>query len=355
MKKHVKYRERLFAMLAELLLDPGPYKIKETALRYGVSDKQVRNDIDYLREKLNTPNQREYISRYHGKYEGNFSRGIVNLSPKVRLYLFLALKQVEPLLLNEGQEAYKLLFQHACSVLPKQDIERMKSWSKFYRIKQFGYPKERIHFYQALNEVFDAILYNQIIRFRYKKAIRYFDPYMVYYCKNNFYIIGKATTPSGEEIKKQRIKHYRLDRLLEVKKVWIRSPIANKVKAKEVLNYKESYADAYIDQMFEAENNNNQREDYIINILEQNAFQRIGEKEWHPRQEIKLIGQMIQGKYVVGQIKFPNVASPMELKKWVLGWGSALEVVAPRHFKEEIQKEIKILFDQVYRLSVFNR
>ncbi|KPC68278.1 hypothetical protein ADL26_20470 [Thermoactinomyces vulgaris] len=46
MKKHVKYRERLFAMLAELLLDPGPYKIKETALRYGVSDKQVRNDID---------------------------------------------------------------------------------------------------------------------------------------------------------------------------------------------------------------------------------------------------------------------------------------------------------------------
>ena len=98
--------------------------------------------------------------------------------------------------------------------------------------------------------------------------------------------------------------------------------------------------------MFEAENNNNQREDYIFNILEQNAFQRIVEKEWHPRQEIKLIGQMIQGKYVVGQIKFPNVASPMELKKWVLGWGSALEVVAPRHFKEEIQNEIKILFDR---------
>ncbi|MBH8597290.1 MULTISPECIES: hypothetical protein [unclassified Thermoactinomyces] len=79
---HSKYRDRLLGIIAELLHDPGPHRIKDTAERYGVSQEKRRRDRNDLIEKLNKVNQKEYILRGRGYYAGNFVRAVANLSPE---------------------------------------------------------------------------------------------------------------------------------------------------------------------------------------------------------------------------------------------------------------------------------
>jgi hypothetical protein len=79
----------------------------ETVKRFGISARQFRKDIQYLIQARNEEYQKQYIIKEHGKFSGNFSRSVASLSPQVRLYLFLALKQVEPLLQGEGEKAFQ--------------------------------------------------------------------------------------------------------------------------------------------------------------------------------------------------------------------------------------------------------
>ncbi|SEN15045.1 helix-turn-helix transcriptional regulator [Lihuaxuella thermophila] len=348
MKKQARV-ERLFDMIARLLVDPGPHSIKETAQRYGVSERQIRKDIDVLIKLLNEPNQKEYIIKKHGKYEGNFSRSLASLNSEVRLYLFLALKQVEPLLQNA--RAYESLFKHACSVLSENDVKCLKEWSRFYHISRFGYPKKRSHFYQSLHEVFDAILLSQVIRFTHKNQVKYLDPFMVYYTKSVFYIIGNPLYEPDLENNKVQLRHYRLDRLQELRRlVQFRSPLEKEGKYHEVLSFKEEQAKVYLAQMLEAESYQG-RKDYRLYILDEKVFERISEKEWHRNQQITPIRKKMNGKYVYGEIRIPRIASPTELKEWVLRWGSAMEVVEPIEFKKEIEQEVKLLYERIYKIG----
>jgi predicted DNA-binding transcriptional regulator YafY len=164
--RHKRYRERLLRIIVFLLQNPGSHSIQEMVKRFNVSDKTLRGDFRYLEEIFNA-NGRQYIIRKHGRIEANFSRAVANLNPEVRLYFFLALKQVEPILRGEGERAYKELLQHAYAVLPKEDVERLKDWDKFYFISQYGYPLHRSHFYKTLTEVLDAIRFHQILKFTF--------------------------------------------------------------------------------------------------------------------------------------------------------------------------------------------
>ncbi|RAL26153.1 helix-turn-helix transcriptional regulator [Thermoflavimicrobium daqui] len=341
MSRHTNHLSRLFSIIAELLLDPGPYTIKETAEKYGVTERQIRNDLKRLMEFLNDANQKDYIIHRKGFYEGNFSRSVANLKPEVRLYLFLALRQIEPMLPEEGKQAYELLLKHAFSVLPHQDIHRLKEWSRFYHISTYGYPKERKHFYEALHEIFEAIYYGKTISFIKNGKKRYFDPYAVYYVKNNFYLIG-----TYYQINKKNLLLTRLDRVKDLKKLSEQqSPLLPECyhRLEDVRYNKEQKAKSFISSMLEAERDQSKPSDYTFYILDQKVLNRIYEKQWHASQEIKLISkEIVLGKRkVLAELKFKKVESPTELKKWVLGWGSAIYVKQPVSFRQEIEQEIK--------------
>jgi hypothetical protein len=63
---------------------------------------------------------------------------------------------VQPLLKEDGEKAYRELLEHTYSVLNPEDVRRLKEWSDFYFVSEYGYPQIRGHFYHSLQEVFEA-------------------------------------------------------------------------------------------------------------------------------------------------------------------------------------------------------
>ncbi len=338
------YRDRLFQILAELLRDSGPYTFREKAEIYGVTERTIRKNIDYLIQSLNEPNQRKYIIKGRGYYKGNFKQAVANLRPEVRLYLFLALQQLQPMLTGQGEKAYRELMNFVFSILSEEDIKRLKGWKEFYYINQYGFPLNRNHFYDTLHEIFEAIRLHQILQFkRPRGTYRYFDPYGVYHTKNTFYIIG-LLMPARDQYETKQLRHTRLDRMEEV--VMLPNHSLLHKNKEELRIYKKNQAKAYIAQMLEAEHDGN-RQDYVIQVFDEAVFRRIKERQWHPKQVI----QRSEKRGVVGEIIFPQVASWWEVKKWVLGWGSAVELIEPRDKRIEIKEEIKMLFDRYHWLD----
>jgi hypothetical protein len=131
------------------------------------------------------------------------------------------------------------------------------------------------------------------------------------------------------------IVHIRLDRIQHIERTIHRSQGRKK---EEIWTYKQNHANIYIQQMLEAEQDRDRR-NYVIRIYDEAAFQRIREKQWHPNQVIRTT----QERGAVGEITFPDVASWMEIKKWVLGWGSAVELIKPTDKRQELWEEIKAM------------
>src|SRR5438309_11607379 len=59
---------------------------------------------------------------------------------------------------------------------------------------------------------------------------------------------------------------------------------------------------------------------------------RVKETTWHESQEAE---DQPDGSLRVRLV----VAEPTELKHWVLGWGSACEVISPQDFREQLAQE----------------
>lgn len=344
--KQLSRTDRLLAIIAELLINEGPYSVREAAKKYGITPQMFGRDLQKLIISLNEANQRTYIVRRRGEYEGNFQRSIANLSSEVLVYLFLSLKQLEPMLGEQAKEAYKKLWRHALSVLPSVDQRKLEDWSKFYHICRFSYPLKRDHFYEALNTVFESIRSHRMLSFIKGGRERVFDPYGIYYAKETFYLLGKYE----EKLEEKEVYLTRLDRVSNLKALRNRkTPLLKELyySDDEVHFYKKNRAKDTLKNMLEAERVRERRDNYVFYILDEKVKNRIKERLWHHSQELKDEEFQINGRKVYAELRFSQVESPVELKKWVLGWGSAIEVVKPIHFREEIKQEI-LQMNQLY-------
>jgi proteasome accessory factor B len=64
----------------------------------------------------------------------------------------------------------------------------------------------------------------------------------------------------------------------------------------------------------------------------------VRERMWHPSQKLtELPGGGVQLEFRAG--------GPYELRRWILGWGDAVEVVAPDELRHEIQKILTAAVD----------
>jgi predicted DNA-binding transcriptional regulator YafY len=68
----------------------------------------------------------------------------------------------------------------------------------------------------------------------------------------------------------------------------------------------------------------------------------IAEREWHPSQRIET---RRNGTIVLSL----QVADTLELRRWILGFGSEAEVLEPRKLRDEIRDEVQTLLDQLER------
>ncbi|MBS7531166.1 transcriptional regulator [Hazenella sp. IB182353] len=346
MSKHAPkdYAKRRFSLLTEMLRDQREHTIKNASDRYGVTTRTIRNDIEILQKYLNEPNQKQYIVKGRGYYQGAFPTAVASIDRETQLYLFLALQHVKPLLADEGFNAFQILKSHLYSVLSKEENERIDFWDQYYYINSFGNLKNQDHFYQSLNHVFEAIRFNQIIKFFFKRdSLVYFDPFCIYFSKKAFYIVGdKIPSPAEQSSEYRKRRMYRLDRLSHLERLpnFVSKLGSNKTETQDFKRYQSKY---HIKHMIEAESSQKKAEDYVFIIRDVKALNRIVEREWHPEQEITI------GNDGLTQLLIPEVKSPVELQKWALGWGAAIEVKEPLFFRKMVQQEISKMYHHLYQ------
>jgi predicted DNA-binding transcriptional regulator YafY len=68
----------------------------------------------------------------------------------------------------------------------------------------------------------------------------------------------------------------------------------------------------------------------------------VAEREWHPSQHI----ETRRNGTVVLSLK---VADTLELRRWILSFGSEAEVLEPLSLRDEIRDEVQTLLDQLER------
>ncbi|SHF37664.1 Predicted DNA-binding transcriptional regulator YafY, contains an HTH and WYL domains [Seinonella peptonophila] len=333
--KSTLHYSRLFKILCELLEDPGPYKIADTAAHYGVGVRTIQRDLQKLIQFLNEHAKREYITREKGVYEGNFPRAALNLELEEMMYLFLALQQVKPILAGVGSAVYNRLMSAVNTLLSKEEREKFEVWSECYQVREFGFPLKRDDYYQSLHRIFEAIRKNLLIKFWFRGEERYLDPYHIHFTKSNFYVVGDHFDSPTEQ-KKRFLLHYRLDRLRKVEALpFVRSQLYKRLK--DAYAYKKQKANQYLNKMLGAESHGEPK-DYLIEILDEEVYRRMTEKCWH-----KIINP--SKDQFCGLLKIPQISSQVEMKKWVLEWGADIRVLEPADFRKKIKQEIEKMLE----------
>ena len=71
-------------------------------------------------------------------------------------------------------------------------------------------------------------------------------------------------------------------------------------------------------------------------VFSREVADRVGETRWHPSQELE---RLVDGRVLMRL----RVASTLEIKHWVLGWGADCEVLAPAAFRAEISRDAQQL------------
>jgi predicted DNA-binding transcriptional regulator YafY len=343
-KKVVSRRERFFDMLCEMLGSSNPVKLKDTAARFEVSVRTIQKDLVVLVELLNDPSGREYIihDKGRGEYRGNFPRATVNLTNEATIYLFLALQQIRPILSGDGNIAYNRLMNEVNQLLSEKDRNKFDVWSRCYHVREHGFPIKRENYYPFLHTFLEAILHNYIVKMSGDRGIRYFDPFLIYHARESFYVIGDTLDSLQYQAKRNRKRRqYRLDRLSKVELLKKNKSELYKYP-KNAWGYKRVEAEKYLEGMFGAESSG-KPQDYVLEIRDQKVFERMVEKQWHPKQRFGTPVETMEGFSC--ELVIPQTRSPFEMKKFVLSWGSALIVKKPEHFRLEIAAELKKMSD----------
>jgi len=75
------------------------------------------------------------------------------------------------------------------------------------------------------------------------------------------------------------------------------------------------------------------------------AARRVRETQWYPSQSLRALPD---GSIVMRL----RVASTTEILLWVLGWGSACEVVAPHEFRQQVEADVAAMTGALPRAIV---
>jgi proteasome accessory factor B len=172
-----------------------------------------------------------------------------------------------------------------------------------------------------LHEEFIAILVEAILRHRrchveYKRppaetSKNYdFDPYRLFLVGGGLYVVGRVPKYEG-------VVTLSVDRLISAKLSSFEFSVDPSFDPKQ-----------YRDQAFGISWQDPER---IVLRFRSDQAPYVRERIWHPTQELKALPD--------GRLEMTfHAGGPFEIRRWILGWGDAVEVISPDHLRQEIRR-----------------
>lgn len=284
-----------------------------------VSERTIRNDLAFLRDRFNAP------------LEFNRQKGFHYIDPDWRLPS-ISLSQGELFALTLGARMLQAYSGSTYATELRSAIARLserlpeQTWIDLQRIAD-----ERIIFRSGAETYLNPEIWNQLLEAcrtsqqvkmcyftasRNAQSERVLDPYLLHiYRGTNPYVIGFCQ-------QRQEIRWFRVDR----------------IQSLEVLNTKfmrdrTFNAQEHLERIFQAEVGGGKPVEVVI-WFDGPTAPYIWERRWHPTQEIE---QHSDGSITLRM----SVVGLNEIKRWVLGYGKGARVKSPPELVKLVQDEVE--------------
>ena len=308
--------ERLLNLLYTVQKHPG-IQAKELAKFFGRSTRTIQRDILDLR-KLGFD-----IASSTGAAGGFASRGSYYLKPlsfsgAEAMALFVASR----VLLEQSGFPYRDDLQAALDKISNVICEKDEGFFRSLEPKTSLLVKQLKDYYpwgQVFVEINQAILSQNTISLTYdsyssqKVSERLVDPFHVMFREGCWYLVGHCHT-------RQEARIFRIDR------------IKNLVRTSQKFQLQEEFSlQEYMENSWQL----GKGEPVRVRVLFEPPVSRlIRENVWHHTQEI----QELPGDRLIFSA---TVEGTWEIKKWILGWGSAGICLEPSELREDIAGELR--------------
>lgn len=178
-------------------------------------------------------------------------------------------------------------------------------------------PKKDIK--EVFGRIFNAIKERKKLKIKYwvihRKELteRIVEPYVIFNSEGVWYFVGFC------ELRKD-FRDFALDRIEKIE-------MLDECYKIRDFNFKD-----YLGKAFKIYKGNTQNITLLFDSFEANW---IKERIWHSSQETKELPQ--------GKLLFKIKANLEEIKRWIIGYGSSVQVLGPESLKEEVKEEIRKL------------
>ena len=293
---------------------------KSLAVATEVSDRTIRSDLDFLRDRYNAPLEYQKDKGWHYS-DPDWRLPSVSLSQGELFALTLGARMLESYAgsayVNELRSAIARLSER----LPEAawvDLQKIADERILFRSgAEINLDPEIWHKLELACKDSTSVWMEYFTASRNTNTERKFDPYLLHiYRGTNPYVIGFCH-------KRQEVRWFRIDRIRSLK-----------VLNEEFTPDPNFDAKGHLSMIFQHEVGS---VPYLVEIWFDTATAPfIQERRWHPSQELI--------KHPDGSLTLQMyVAGLNDLKRWVLGYGKGAIVKSPPELVEMVQREIEAM------------
>ncbi len=314
--------ERILYMDA-LINDSRYPSVKRFIEHFEVSERTVLNDIQFLKDRLNAPIQ---YSRSHGGYcytDPSWRLSAFPVTEGDLLTFFLSVELAHRYLGTRFEKPLRDSIQRLTSILPDKVQISINELSSHFSVRSGATSKTPPETLVALQQAIQNRHPVDIVYFtagRGEETQRVIYPYHLFNMKGEWYLIAY-------DLLRQGIRQFALPRI----RSW-------HILTEEHFEIDPTFStEDYFDQSFQSEHGDNIVE--IILLFDSYQARYIRERPYHKSQSIEEQpdGSIIM-RFVTGAIE--------EVQRWVMSYGSHVQVLAPESLTQSIISEFSTSLKQ---------
>ncbi|MEW6408617.1 MAG: transcriptional regulator [Nitrospirota bacterium] len=286
---------------------------------YECCERTIRRDL----EALQSAGFPLYSERINNRVRWRLLESFKNipslpLTPTELIALYMGRDLLKPLEGTQFKDAIESLYGKIRSIVPHNTISHLTYTLEHYAAGIPPYKDYRSH-KMIIDTITQAIQKQRCIKIRYfslsqnQETRREVDPYKIWYYSGSLYLIAYCH-------QRKEIRTFAVDRIRDI-------TLTENTYQKPLDFSFEEYMDGCFGVI------RGERVEVEV-LFEADTARWVKEKIWHPTQKIKELGD---GKIVMSLM----VADTVELKAWILSFGSGAKVIKPQSLAKEVKKEAR--------------